>query len=403
MVLMRIAYIKNSVESSMYVQHGLGILSAIGKQAGHQSIWINPSIGMGIVPDVQAVAITSCSDGFPLAVEWAGKYKSINPAIPVWLGGPHPSFVPDDCARIPAFDHIVSGEGEIVWQEFCAGKRDFPRVIRGPSPADLDAVPWADREQDCNFLFCGENIIPVLPSYAAPTHTIIAGRSCRYNCSFCKPGDDLIFGKVRRRRSVDNVLAEISTLPACNSVMIHDDCLLEEEDWCQEWCAKWDGRPFICQARSDLICRKESLVGYMVTKGLSAFLIGFESGNQRILNLLRKGTKVEHNQKAAAICHELGIVIFANIMLGIPTETKAEAEDTIRMILDHIKPAHVSPANYTPYPGNDLADMVNRNGWNTAQDNYNFKRYYGNRPLKEEALGYSYDWLDQRLRQAGII
>ena len=59
--------------------------------------------------------------------------------------------------------------------------------------------------------------------------------------------------------------------------------------------------------------------------------IGLESGSQRILNFLRKGTRVEHNYEAARICNSLGIRIWANYMFGIPTETNEEAAETVKM------------------------------------------------------------------------
>ena len=65
---MKIAYIKSNVEASGYVIHGLGLLSAIAKQYGHESKFANIAINRELPGDVDAVAITACSDAFPLAV-----------------------------------------------------------------------------------------------------------------------------------------------------------------------------------------------------------------------------------------------------------------------------------------------------------------------------------------------
>jgi radical SAM superfamily enzyme YgiQ (UPF0313 family) len=59
------------------------------------------------------------------------------------------------------------------------------------------------------------------------------------------------------------------------------------------------------------------------------------------------------NLKAAQVCRKYGISVWANYMLGLPTETKEEMLDTISM-LKEIDPDYYSPAFYTPHPGSDL-------------------------------------------------
>lgn len=83
-------------------------------------------------------------------------------------------------------------------------------MLHGETP-DLDRIPFADRN-----LFLDEwrkwgyslnsPEVPFVKELPGPFLTIIAGRGCAYRCSFCKPGEDYIFGKRVRRRSVDNVM-----------------------------------------------------------------------------------------------------------------------------------------------------------------------------------------------------
>src|SRR3989338_2773 len=107
----------------------------------------------------------------------------------------------------------------------------------------------------------------------------------------------MVFGAKVRRRSVDNVIDELKLLRDMmdfQSLMIHDDCLTEDRPWVSEFCDKYRRdkfrRPFVCQSRADIICKNEDMIKDMASAGLAMMLIGFESGNQRILNLLRKGT-----------------------------------------------------------------------------------------------------------------
>jgi len=90
-----------------------------------------------------------------------------------------------------------------------------------------------------------------------------------------------------------------------------------------------------------------------------------------VLRFLRKGTTREINLKAARICKKYGLKIWANYMLGIPTETKEEVMDTISM-LKEIDPDYYSPAFYTPHPGSDLYEYCIENDLSliTSHDQY---------------------------------
>src|SRR5439155_849997 len=113
------------------------------------------------------------------------------------------------------------------------------------------------------------------------------------------------------------------------SWMAHDDLFFLNPKWMLEFCDRYQAagldQPFICQMRADMICRFEHVVQRMAEAGLAWAMIGFESGSQRILDLFEKGTTVEQNLRAAEICRRHGVKVWANIMFGAPSETKAEA------------------------------------------------------------------------------
>ena len=69
--------------------------------------------------------------------------------------------------------------------------------------------------------------------------------------------------------------------------------------------------------------------------GCKVFLWGFESACQRILDLMEKGTNVETTLEVLTNCHNEGIWNTCYEILGFPTETEAESEQTIRFVADH--------------------------------------------------------------------
>jgi hypothetical protein len=148
---MRIAYIKTNLEASGYVIHGLGLLSAISKRYGHESVWGNPTVSPQL-PEAEVVAITACSDAFPLACDVARSYKQFNPSIQVWVGGPHATFAPQDFTSHPEFDFIVRGDGEAVWEAFCQGSSPPTRIIHGEPVSDINQLPFVDRAQAISLL-----------------------------------------------------------------------------------------------------------------------------------------------------------------------------------------------------------------------------------------------------------
>lgn len=386
-----------------WINHGLCSLSACARREGHTvdlldlrllSGWEDVRGGIErLKPDV--VGITMMSVDFDPVMEVAKAVKSYSEKIKVVVGGPHPSIMPDEVARNPHIDHIVAGEGEISFVKLLDDiekKHPRERIIAGEHP-DLDKLPFIDRD-----LFPFKES-PIDSFLEKPFVTIIAGRGCIYNCSFCQPAERMIFGKSVRRRSVSNIIEELNFLRDkydFQSFMFHDDCLTEDRKWISEFCEAYRRdkfkKPFVCQSRADIICKNERMVRLMSRAGLVMYLIGFESGNQRVLNFLRKGTTVDMNYKAAKICKKYGIRVWANYMLGMPTETNDEVMDTVRMI-KKIKPYKPSPAFFTPHPGSDLYDYCVKNDLSLIRTHSDYSRS----PNSPKIRGVDYVFLQKAL------
>ncbi|MCL5025771.1 MAG: B12-binding domain-containing radical SAM protein [Chloroflexi bacterium] len=358
-----------------WIGHGIAMLSACAKAAGFAVDLIDRRALRGWDefrsevarrrPDVIGFTMLSVDyDDVMREVELA---KDAHPNAITIVGGPHPTIAPDEVAANSKIDHILMGEGEISFVEFLRqverGETP-PRVIQGQRP-DLDALPFADRDLYLQeWAQRGYVVVspeaPLCPELPPPFVTIIAGRGCLYNCSFCKPAEDLLFGKKVRRRSVGHVVHELKVLRDkyhFNSMMIHDDCLTEDREWVREFCDAYRSggftQPFFCQARVDNVVQHEDMIRLMAGVGLRGLFLGFESGSDRVLRFIRKGTTRAINLEAARVCRKYGISIWANYMLGLPTETPEEVRETVSM-LKEIDPDYYSPAFYTPYPGNDL-------------------------------------------------
>ena len=390
----------------VWINHGLASISASAKKAGHEVSLIDlrqlaswdefKEKVRNCMPEV--VGLTMMSVDYEAVTRAIAIVKEVSDDIRVVVGGPHPNLALEEVKENTGIDHIVLGEGEIGFVELLKdlGLGKTPDLVIKGSVPDLDALPFADR----GIFSAGE--MPIDHFLRIPFVTIIAGRGCIYNCSFCQPAERIIFGTKVRRRSVKNVIDELKALRERSnfqSLMIHDDCLTEDRAWVMDFCGEYKDngfrRPFVCQSRADIICRNEDMVKRMARSGLAMFLIGFESGSQRILNFLRKGTKVEQNYKAAAICKRYGVRVWANYMLGIPTETKKEALDTLNMIR-RIKPYRASPAFFTPHPGSDLYKYCEEEGISLIKSHNDYSRS----PDSPKIKGIDYVFLKHVLEES---
>jgi anaerobic magnesium-protoporphyrin IX monomethyl ester cyclase len=336
--------------------------------------------------------------------------KEVDPSIITVVGGPHPTVATEECASNPHIDYTVVSEGEITFANLLKAideeRRPADRVLRGIHPV-LDQIPFADRDLFLNeWRKFGYDLdspeVPFIPELPGPFVTVIAGRGCRYTCNFCKPHEDFMFGRGTRRRSVANVIQELKELRDryhFNSFMFHDDCLTEDRKWVEEFCAAYKAegftQPFFCQSRADIIVKHEDMVALMASVGLKGYFIGFESGSDRVLKFIHKGTTRQKNLDAAKVCKKYGLSIWANYMLGIPTETPEETRETISM-LKEIDPDYYSPSFYTPHPGSDLYDYCMEHGISTVSDHSSFRR----NPTETKIVGQDIQFLMWALEES---
>ena len=394
-----------------WISHGLAYLSAAAKAQGFDVDLIDLRALKSWdhfreefkQRDPDVVGLTMMSVDYNPVKQALAIIKEVKPETITVVGGPHVTLALEDSLRLPHVDYLVTREGEVTFpkllQAIAEGRPPQEKVLWG-EPPDLDAIPFPDRDLFLNewrkFGYTLDSPeVPFVKELPPPFLTIIAGRGCIYNCSFCKPGEDLIFGRGVRRASPQTVIRELKELRDkyhFASFMFHDDCLTEARAWVEEFCRlyKAEGftQPFFCQSRADIIVRHPDLVATMADAGLKGYFIGFESGNQRVLNFLRKGTKVEHNFRAAEICRQHGLAIWANYMLGIPTETEEEVMDTVNMIRE-IDPDYFSPAFFTPHPGTDLFDYVMEHDLSLIRDYDSYRR----NPTEPKIKGVDYEFL----------
>ena len=310
----------------------------------------------------------------------------------VVMGGPHATLAPQSLLDSGSVDCVVVGEGEksflAILDDMDAGKTP-QKIVQGKKVNDLDDLPFPDRDlYNMKRILGGAGIFPYPSRYVG----IVASRGCYYNCAFCQPLEKKIFGNKVRTRSVANIVAEVKDVIQrydANFIMFECDTLTTQKPWAMELCREMKplGVTWGAQSRADTL--DDELAAAMREAGCVVLFIGFESGSPRILDFLRKGIDPADSVKAAQICRRNRILIFANYMLGIPTET----EDDLKLTYDLLrimKPELHSPAYFSPIPGSDLFDYCDAQGLIKTSHYEDFIR----NPTLEKVKGIDYKLLD---------
>ncbi|HYR43456.1 MAG TPA: radical SAM protein [Terriglobia bacterium] len=307
----------------------------------------------------------------------------------VLAGGPDAS---DWCERYfeNGVDVIGINEGELTLQELIPwlqqkGMKDLDQV-RGiiflkngrvhrtpprPAIANLDSLPWPDREA----LNLDEYFRAWKSHHGESSVSLITARGCPFHCSWCSSE---VFGHTHRQRSAKDVVDEILMLKQRykpDMMWISDDVLTINKKWTREFIGEVKARnaqhPYECLSRVDLVDR-DILKGLRET-GCFRIWYGAESGSQKVLDSMRKGTTVAQVREAARITQELGMQAGFFILLGYPDETTAD----IRLTIDFLKetrPDVVGTSVAFPIKGTEfyerVEDRIIRNeNWSSRNQN----------------------------------
>jgi radical SAM superfamily enzyme YgiQ (UPF0313 family) len=187
---------------------------------------------------------------------------------------------------------------------------------------------------------------------------LIATRGCPHGCVFCSEVMRVSIGKKMRSRSAANVADEMEHLArqGVNICSFQDDSFSADRRFVRALCAELAARnsrmPWMARVRVDEL--DYGVLALMKKAGCVMLGLGVESGSQRIIEQMQKQY---HPQPWADLCHQvfgwtrqLGIGTNAYYVIGNPTETREEIEQTIRLALE-LNSDTIQVHFYTPYPG----------------------------------------------------
>jgi len=309
------------------------------------------------------------------SAELSKKIKSLVPAIPIVWGGIHPSLLPEQCLNESYIDFIVISEGELSMAELAgqiAQNGDFSRILGIGYKQDNKIIinpgrPFIANLDDFRLDFS----LLDLERYIAPLNNFKrviaykASRGCPFNCSFCY--NNAFNQNKWRVWSVAAVVEDINWLKdhyQIDAIKFYDDNFFVDKNRAFEILAKIN-LPAHLEVRIDTI--DDGLAKQLKEFRIFDMLIGIESGSDRILGLIDKRFTVDRIIEGVKSLAKYDLPATYSAIVGLPTETKEEFEQTIDLFyqIQNIHPKSVfSLGAYLPYPGSKMYDFAIEQGFN---------------------------------------
>ena len=263
-----------------------------------------------------------------------------------------------------------------------AVRKTAPRALI----ADLDAQPFPDREavDMTRYLDTWEEI------HGARSVSLMTARGCPFECTWCSHN---LYGRTHRRRSPQNVVAEILHLREAygpDHLFFADDVFTINAKWMEEYAAEMKRHglryPFETITREDRL--DERMVNLLTELGCHRLWIGAESGSQRILDAMKRRTSAVRMREMIGLLKARNIRTGTFVMVGYEGETWADIDETARHLrqaqADEVLTTIVHPIKGTAYydlvegriaGGGDWHDGNDRDLTVTGRHSRRFYRY----------------------------
>jgi len=368
--------------------YGMACIAAVAENAGydvecldlfHRDLSDEQLEQYAAAGGYDVVGITFFTPQTDLAQRTAVAVRRALPGCKIVYGGIHVTSVPEETLRdVPEVDVCVVGEGDFAFTDLLDRWRD------GRDIGEVDGIVYRSNGE-IKFSKHREAIrdLDVLPTpayhlfpmreyttspnvtYRNPTVSFQVTRGCPYKCNFCEYLT--VGGSKIRHKSVPRIIEEIRYLRdhfGYRGMVFRDSTLTVKRNLMVELCeALIEHRidmAWMCYSRTD--CKRPREL-FRLMKRAGCWQVGFgcESGNQKTLDLLDKGTTVEQNRDTVRIAYEEGLSISTTWMIALPGETAEDAQNTIDFALS--LPTHIAKFFLpVPYPRTGLEQHCRADG-----------------------------------------
>ncbi|MFC1521126.1 B12-binding domain-containing radical SAM protein [Elusimicrobiota bacterium] len=328
-------------------------------------------------PDLVGISLYSIS--IPFLPRMLDAIKRVKSDTVVVLGGPHVSSLPHGVLNsFEKVDYAIRGEGEIAIRKLAdtleMKKKDFNgipgliyrdkgevRVNEPYFPKNIEeyGIPAWDLlrpREYFKYLGVGKDTVPVFFS-----------RGCPFPCTFCAA--KVTSGQRLRRRGLDHIFEELHLLQREHGIkkfVIEDEGFGVDKRFIMDFCdrVKKDNLKAIFAMgvgmRLDIV--DEELLNKMKDSGFErTIVLGIESGSERILGLMKKKTNLKMIRSKVDFMDKMGFNPCGYFILGYPSETREEMEQTVQLALK-LKIREASFTAFQPLPNTEATQALMETG-----------------------------------------
>jgi len=341
-------------------------------------------------PDLLCASIKT--PDYPLVKNLMSLAKEKNGGLTTIVGGVHVTTLPDEVAKEPCFDILVLGEGDRAIPDILSAKSldavpgiiykqgdEFFRTPERKLLEDLDALPYPDWSHYDLKNYKNSRV----SSRKNPCGHIETSRGCAHQCNFCNKS---IFGSRFRVKSPGRVVDEMEYLLSVGFQEIHlvDDSFTQDIERAKAVCREILRRklnfPWTCinGVRVDMV--DAEFFQLAKKAGCWQIAFGIESGDQGVLDRVRKRTTLAQIQKAVTLCSKAGINTWGFFILGLAGET----EEAMRKTIDFSKSLPLDLAKFdvcVPYPGTEYYKELKKGQRLCSEDWSSYLLHQTNVPL----------------------
>ena len=350
-----------------------GYLKAYVDQYVEQPIFISYLEHLDDLSDFNIIGVSCTSQCLSIAKQIGRKVKASNRGIITIIGGHHITYMPETLPD--EYDIGVLGEGEETFLELAQYFQQNGLVIKPDILKNIMGIVFHDNGN--LYITPRRELIEPLDRIPFPDRSnepypyLFTSRGCPYKCTFCSSS---AFWRCTRYFSAEYVIKEIEALitryPYLQTLAILDDLFVGDTNRFNRFIELAEEKKinekinFGLSVRANLV--DDELCLKLQRMNVSVVAMGLESGSDRILKLLRKGTTVALNQKALDTFSKYRIPLRGYFIIGVPTETEEEVRSTYEFIIRNIIDDKLMPGCsiniLAPLPGTEIWDNAIKEG-----------------------------------------
>lgn len=325
----------------------------------------------------EIIGITATTPQINKVYALSESIKKLNNNIYLVVGGPHPTSLPLEVMNNKNIDFAVIGEGELTILELCKNIEKKSKLFK-----NIDGLVFRAKrkiilnkprkliENLDDIPFPAIDLLPLDKYHSAYSKyekfaNILTSRGCPGLCLYC---NKKIFGFNVRMRSAKNIFSEIKYLHekyGYREFHIVDDLFTQDRKRVMEFCNLINKEKLKIYWKLGNGVRVGSvdydLLKIMKQAGLYSLSFGIESGNQKILNNMKKGQTLQMCKNAVEWSNKLGLFTIGFFMIG----NLGENEKTIRETIDFSKTLPLDVAQFSilvPFPGTEVRAIIEKKG-----------------------------------------